>query len=764
MISPNPLDNSVALKQRWPLEPRADRLKEQVAVSRNASTTQILNPTRWLTAVGEYCKGNRAAMALLVNFQLDPNQHEWKFVRFLGKGAFGAAALYQQQDDQQQLHDAVAIKAAMRAQRVEGEPDNGGWPLITMEAAVMTQLNDCVDFKGVDEFVYLRKYTNAPQMPTPWPLMHDAYYLEYCPYGDLQQLKMHHQAWQKHVPEVFLWHLFQSFARASQTMAYGRFQWLGHNATELDKKTYDYLDKVPGAFILHGDVKPANILLTPPVADKDRPAGYPEFPSVRLGDFGCARVLHAENDNSRRWNLRRGTREYQAPELRTNNFDRLWNQKWYRRAGKGVSKLLGNKHITPSADLWAFAAIIWELMTLRDITELSDAVDSQVRLAPFGKSVRGSPVHKAQLMLPLGSNAPRYSAELQTLIAECLELDPAERLSSSYVLRETLRNTLEKYDILCRDIKAGYDRHSEMELVNIQGVYHYPPRTFGNAQLELDETFWQKYAASVALWRDEELPLDIPPGGEEHLTAIFASEPTLEEAWKVRTAGENALADERSLMWATSEYNSWFGRHFKRDLSEEYLQTARAARARLEREWDEDETCESSQPGRKRKIGAFAPTTAPARKRSQKASSNESLTKGNEADLHAPYRSAVQTYRKPSTSAAATALVNEYAYATQPRHRPSAYQAYRPRATGKAAAVATAAAAADSQASLSPRSPRSPGQGQGARQRRRSRLQIARKPVPNRAGQQQQQQQNINLAMVARKPVPTRAGQLPNDR
>lgn len=368
------LDTDVAFKQRQPLETLSltpDALKEQHTASHGGSSSQILNPTRWLTALSEYCKDNRAAMALLTNIQQGRDQHEWKFVRFLGSGSFGAAALYRQEDGQQQVLDVLAIKAALRTQSDLGEPDNGGWPLITMEAAVMTQLNQFADLKGIDSFLYLRKYSTGPQMPSPWPNFHDAYYLEYCPYGDLQQLKLHHQAWQKHVSEAFIWHLFHSFAKACETMEHGSFRWLGHDGTEIYGRIYNYGDEIPGTFVLHGDIKPANIFLTSPAADKVKLPRYPEFPSVRLGDYGCARVLHREDDNSRRWQLRRGNREYQPPELRTNHFDSLWEQKWYRGAGKQVSKLFGRKHITPSANIWAFAAVIWELMTLRDIAELT---------------------------------------------------------------------------------------------------------------------------------------------------------------------------------------------------------------------------------------------------------------------------------------------------------------------------------------------------------------------------------------------------------
>ena len=73
------LDLHVALKQREPLGTlslKLDALKEQYATSSHGYSIQILNPTRWLTALSEYCKDNPAAMALLMNFQHGGDQHE----------------------------------------------------------------------------------------------------------------------------------------------------------------------------------------------------------------------------------------------------------------------------------------------------------------------------------------------------------------------------------------------------------------------------------------------------------------------------------------------------------------------------------------------------------------------------------------------------------------------------------------------------------------------------------------------------------------
>lgn len=401
-------------------------------------------------------------------------------------------------------------------------------------------------------------------------------------------------------------------------------------------------------------------------------------------------------------------------------------------------------------------------------------MNSRVRPLPFGTGTRGSAVD-SQLMSPLGSNAPRYSDELKDLVVSCLNLDPKERPPSRYLSRVTLENTWEKYDILCRDLREGKGRQSDMELMHIKGVYHYPPCTLGEAQFDLDDLFWRRYAANVTLWRDEELPLDIPPGGEGGLTVVMETVPELRDAWRERVAGENAPADERNLMWEAPEYNDWFRRRFKRDLDLAYHRSARARRAQMERERENAQLDGTTQQSRKRKIGAFAPQTAPttSSKRSRKASLRppypESNTEPRNAaaglpsssrdGLHVrhnhnaieshpsrdqhdtgiyprrptgrsalgeraqpPYRSATRIHRKPilsaePQSAARSGAANVHAQPSQPPYR-SASQTYQPPA---------AATAVPQSAARSPRSPRSPGQG--ARQRQRARL-IPRKELP----------------------------------
>jgi serine/threonine protein kinase len=78
---------------------------------------------------------------------------------------------------------------------------------------------------------------------------------EYCEMGDLADYV--NQGSQDHTPEVFIWHVF--------------------------KHIVDGLNYVHSQGIVHGDLKPANILLAPP-RDGD------VYPLLKLADFGAATV------------------------------------------------------------------------------------------------------------------------------------------------------------------------------------------------------------------------------------------------------------------------------------------------------------------------------------------------------------------------------------------------------------------------------------------------------------------------------------------
>lgn len=165
------------------------------------------------------------------------DEDEWRFKHPLGRGGYGAVALFDRNDRRtQDLTDQVAVKTT--AARLTDAVDRSLG--MSKEAALMGQTNDL----HVDGMMSLRDYKYY-QEDQQWKL-----YFEYCPYGDLERLRIRYKAFGRYLPEAFLWHLFY---------------WLASTATEysamnswvnIDSNRWG--DDVRRGFLLHSDIKPQN--------------------------------------------------------------------------------------------------------------------------------------------------------------------------------------------------------------------------------------------------------------------------------------------------------------------------------------------------------------------------------------------------------------------------------------------------------------------------------------------------------------------------
>lgn len=123
------------------------------------------------------------------------------------------------------------------------------------------------------------------------------YFLEYAPYGNLENLRSRYKAFNRYLPELFLWHVFNGLAKA---------------ICELENLTDN-----PEIVILHLDIKPLNIFLGyEELHRNDEHTGglhNSQYPAVKLGDFGCAFLTHDNHNGNPRDCNGIGTTGYQAP-------------------------------------------------------------------------------------------------------------------------------------------------------------------------------------------------------------------------------------------------------------------------------------------------------------------------------------------------------------------------------------------------------------------------------------------------------------------
>jgi serine/threonine protein kinase/tetratricopeptide (TPR) repeat protein len=151
--------------------------------------------------------------------------------------------------------------------------------------------------------------------------------------------------------------------------------------------------------IIHRDLKPANVLL----------AGEPEVPladcTPKITDFGLAKRLDRELGHTVTGQVM-GTPSYMAPE-----------------------QAQGKKDITPSADVYALGAVLYELLTARPPFQAETLMDTLLQV------INHEPVPPRRLQ-------PKVPRDLETICLKCLEKSPARRYASALALADDLHRFL----------------------------------------------------------------------------------------------------------------------------------------------------------------------------------------------------------------------------------------------------------------------------------------------------------------------------------
>ncbi|OQV06504.1 Protein kinase domain-containing protein [Cladophialophora immunda] len=228
---------------------------------------------------------------------------EWGPVRLLGRGGYGIVGLWQKRDNKNQTIDEVVLKQTAynsnetRVSAIELDPR--AYPRHLIEAAIHKDIN--TQHPGVSPHLRQYKFIYEDRIHQQGRYR---FYLEYCPHGSLYQLGRLYRCWDTYLPEVFVWHVFYSLAKACEAL---------RDSPPADSRAIkeEYFELgLENVFCLHLDLKPENVLL-----------GYPhegqEYPSALLNDYGismytiCSDKFPGINPGEMWW---RGTHSHRPTE------------------------------------------------------------------------------------------------------------------------------------------------------------------------------------------------------------------------------------------------------------------------------------------------------------------------------------------------------------------------------------------------------------------------------------------------------------------
>jgi hypothetical protein len=367
--------------------------------------------------------------------------HTWEPVRGLGKGGFGLVGLWERRGARAgTVEDSVAIKE-MRAAPPDITPLRRN-RYLAREAVIMQQLNDVErqDNYQYRDILRLRSFKYFPNS-SKW-----RFYLEFAPYGDFFRLVYGYKAWQTHFPEEFLWHVFNSFARAAVKMQEGPF-----TDVETGKPTK--------WSVIHFDIKTDNIYMASP----DKNELFSNYPSIKVADFGLADLVGEVDDDNNPYNLReRGTPEFRPPVSIFTNFTRYrsitdithqeqtcftahWQQRPYGvqlNLGQGLApthyvemeKAMRDPgyKFSSAHNVWGFGKVMHDMMTL----EYPGKLDEQMNFTTTEHRYYHDYNQHAIPEMTTAKN-PEYSSSLRELIRECVHIDMARRPTPKQLLART---------------------------------------------------------------------------------------------------------------------------------------------------------------------------------------------------------------------------------------------------------------------------------------------------------------------------------------
>ncbi|EXJ59823.1 serine/threonine protein kinase [Cladophialophora yegresii CBS 114405] len=437
-----------------------------------------------------------------------PDEDEWMFERPMGKGSFGAVALYSKMNGRQERTDVSnrpdyfrhttdnILVQAFVLKITEANPEHfvpaqSKKSHLTHEAAIMAQTNEL----NSDVLVRLRQYQVDQN--------YCRYYTEFCEFGTLEALRLRYKAWNKYFPELFLWHVFHCLAKGYLDFVRGRWRSLGH---------LDFGQQVDGQYLLHNDIKTENIFLaTNPSKDQDTVW----YPKPKIGDFGLATTTNAGDINRNHAKaLQKGTPFWQPPEQRISQMKAYRYYYFQEDVHRDLKKKIGldrrYHQIRQEANVWAIGAVMWNLVTLNEMDLLSDKVNQIL----YGSTAAARAFDGTNIMKrPDPVTKQRYSPKLWDLVCECLRMKPGDRPPPSRLLSEIetgMRDCMEQ-------AQAEYQRTGDLAPLLVAFEQNQiNDLADGGADFRKNQDFWSDFAEHL-LWTPRQWGPLCPPDAPRNM-------------------------------------------------------------------------------------------------------------------------------------------------------------------------------------------------------------------------------------------------------
>ncbi len=266
---------------------------------------------------------------------------DWVPGKPLGKGSFGKVALWSKKNDLSEIVDNVAVKQ----RKLVHHPliADGVWRNhLAKEAFIQSQLtsndqDDCiVPLKGYKYYHHLQQCR---------------LYMGYAPHGSLEAIRTRYRAFDRFLPELWLWCVFENLVEACLLMRNCPAQWQPMSNQARDQPR-------PFKFIVHCDIKPSNIFVYERQPMHDPSKKLPKLPRVKLGDFGLAQVTSPTDANNPDM-LHSGTDGYKPPEVQTDGAGRLFDALWQNRVHTP------NQRFIEQHNIWCIGKIMHDLALLQ---------------------------------------------------------------------------------------------------------------------------------------------------------------------------------------------------------------------------------------------------------------------------------------------------------------------------------------------------------------------------------------------------------------